>query len=159
MALLIPATSAGRQLNDLRRETPLLTPAQIHAQQHLRPVLGFCATGTRLNLQIGVSAIRLALKHAMELQRCQAGFKGIQFGVYVLEGVPVLVSRGQLGQFAEVRQVVAQLGQNFDHMLEARSFPVQITSAALILPHLRVGKLQLYLFKALRLAIVVKGTP
>src|SRR5690606_30751839 len=49
-----------------------LGPAQVHAQQHLGPVLGLGAAGARLDVDEGVAAVHLAGEHALELQLLQA---------------------------------------------------------------------------------------
>ncbi len=45
----------------------LLCPADVHAQQHVRPVLAFGTSSTGIDLDIGVVAIRLAGKQGLKL--------------------------------------------------------------------------------------------
>ena len=55
-----------------------LRPAQIHAQQHLRPVLRFRATGARLNVEVGTVDIHLTREHAPEFQTVDGFFESGQ---------------------------------------------------------------------------------
>ena len=59
---------APGHLHKIGSETALLPPHQVHAQQHLRPVLGFGAAGARLDVHERVGRVLVALEHAAELQ-------------------------------------------------------------------------------------------
>jgi hypothetical protein len=48
---LDPRHFARRHFQQFGLETAPLAPAQVHPQQHLRPVLGFGATGAGLNVE------------------------------------------------------------------------------------------------------------
>ena len=52
-------------------------PAQIHAQQHLAPVLGFGATGAGMHFEIAIVAVGLAGKQCLQ---------AFQFGGFAQRG-------------------------------------------------------------------------
>ena len=58
----------GRAFHQLRFKAFIVSPAQIHAQQHLSPILSLSATRARLNIQISVIWVHLATKHTAKFQ-------------------------------------------------------------------------------------------
>jgi hypothetical protein len=64
VALLMPATSPDETSSSSGLEAAPLAPAQVHAQQHLRPVLRLGAAGAGLDVDEAVAAIHLAGEHA-----------------------------------------------------------------------------------------------
>ena len=44
-------------------------PAQVHSEQHFRPVLRFGATGAGLDVEEGITGVEFAREHATKLQR------------------------------------------------------------------------------------------
>ena len=56
-------------IDDLALETAALRPLQVHAQQHLRPILRFGAARARMDCDDGVGAIVLAAEHLLRLGR------------------------------------------------------------------------------------------
>ena len=63
----MPGLVAGLQIDDLALEAAPLGPAQIHAQQHLGPVLRLGAAGARMDRDDRVLAIVLAAEHLLGL--------------------------------------------------------------------------------------------
>ena len=59
---------AGRVLEHVDGEAAPLAPAQVHAQQHLGPVLRLGAAGAGLNVEERVVRVHLAREHAAELE-------------------------------------------------------------------------------------------
>ena len=64
---LEPGLVAGLVVDDLALEPAPLDPAQVHAQQHLGPVLRLGAAGAGMNRDDGVPAIVLAAEHLLDL--------------------------------------------------------------------------------------------
>ena len=56
---------AGIRVDDLAAEAARGAPAQIHAQQHLRPVLRLGAAGAGLDVEEGAVRVHLAAEHAL----------------------------------------------------------------------------------------------
>ena len=108
---------ARRHLDQVRTEAPLLAPAQVHAQQHLRPVLGFGAAGSRLDVEKGVGFVLLALEHAAELKLREALRHLRQFLLDVVQGVRVVVRGSQIGEVGQVGEHRAQVFEPVDHHL------------------------------------------
>ena len=65
---LEPRAFAGLRVQDRRAETLALRPAQVHAQQHFRPVLRFGAARARLDGEDGVQAVAFAGKQRGRLE-------------------------------------------------------------------------------------------
>ena len=64
---LDPRLLAGALLDPLGLVAALLRPADVHAEQHLGPVLRFGASGTGMDLEEAVVAVRLARQQALQL--------------------------------------------------------------------------------------------
>ena len=63
----MPGLVAGLQVDHLALEAAALGPAQVHAQQHLGPVLRLGAAGAGMDRDDGVLAIVLAAEHLLGL--------------------------------------------------------------------------------------------
>ncbi len=101
---LEPGLVARLIVDHLALEAAALRPAQVHAQQHLGPVLRLGAAGARMNRDDGVLAIVLAAEHLLDLA-------GLHFLVERVERLRELgVDRlARLGPFDEHGEVVALL--------------------------------------------------
>ena len=150
---------AGRHLGDLRGEAPLLHPAEVHAQEHLGPVLGFRTSGARLNLQVSVRRIHLTLEHPPEFQTRKVCFETGKFRGDLAEGILVVFLRGKLRKFSEVVEAFAQGGQHPDDGIEICPFFVQRLRALLVVPDRGIGEFEINLFQAMLTAFEVKDTP
>jgi hypothetical protein len=62
-------------VDNLSLETTPFSPLQIHAQKHLGPVLGFRASGARMNRTNGVARIVLAAQQHLGFSFAQLGFE------------------------------------------------------------------------------------
>ncbi len=69
---------AFHQLDNFGLEAPTLCPAQVHAQEHVGPVLGFGATRASLNIQVGVVGVHFAGEHAAEFKLLELFIKGLK---------------------------------------------------------------------------------
>ena len=69
---LQPRTLTRLQLQQLRLEAASLRPAQVHAEQHLGPVLGLEAARARMDLDDGVARVVLAAEELLQLERVHA---------------------------------------------------------------------------------------
>ncbi len=66
---------ARLRVDDFGVEAARRGPLQIHAQQHLRPVLRLGAAGAGLDVEEGVVRVHLAAEHALELELAHVGFE------------------------------------------------------------------------------------
>ena len=78
VALLMPGFVAGLHVDDLALEAAALGPAEIHAQEHLGPVLRLGAAGAGMDGDDGVLAVVLAAEHLL-------GLAGLDFGAQLVE--------------------------------------------------------------------------
>ena len=65
----------------------LLTPAQVHSEQHIGPVLRFGAARTRLYVEVAIAAVVRAGEHAAEFQHFQLLYQFIELTFRFVEGV------------------------------------------------------------------------
>ena len=65
---LDPGLVAGQQVHDLDLVAAPLRPARVHAEQHLRPVLGLGAAGPGVDRDDGVLPVVLAREHDGQLE-------------------------------------------------------------------------------------------
>jgi hypothetical protein len=131
---LDPGDLAGRDLDQLGLEAAALAPAQVHAQQHLRPILGLGAAGTGLDVEKGAAGVGLAREHARELQALRPLFHLAQLGVNVDEHVRRLVFlRRHRQQFVAVGKRAIALLQRRQDFLETRLLATQCLRALGIL--------------------------
>ncbi len=98
VALLMPATSPALAVDDLGLEAALVAPAQVHAHQHLRPVLRLGAAGAGLDVEEALcgsisprnmrwnSSVRdLAPRAAARRARCRATVRLVVLGLGELQ--------------------------------------------------------------------------
>ncbi len=105
------------QLDEIGLEAMMLGPAQVHAQQHVGPVLGLGAARARLDVQIGVIGIHLAGEHAPELELLEVGLEVFQLAAHLVDGIRVLFHLGQFEQITAVIQALLQSVDGADHHL------------------------------------------
>ncbi len=132
---------------------------QVHAQQHLRPVLRLGAAGTGLHVEIGVVGVHLAGEHALELHVVgQPGVERDIPGHCGHGGLVVLVSR-HLQQIGGISQPGLGAGDRLQHLLQLGPLAAQVLGAFRVVPDLVVLQLRRYLDQAVTLDIVVKDSP
>src|SRR3546814_11025602 len=84
----------------------MLAPAQVHAQQHLGPVLRLGTAGPGLDVDEGVGRIHLAGEHALELQPVDAAGEALDILDHGAGRVLVVLGLGQVQQLAGDRKSV-----------------------------------------------------
>ena len=134
---------ARRDLDQIGAETPLLAPAQVHAQQHLGPVLGFGAAGSGLDVEEGVGFVLLALEHAPELQLAEVAVDAGEFVVDVVQGFGIALGDGEIGQIGEIAQGATDVVEPVDDRLQRRLLPPQGLGPAGFVPEIGVRQLPL----------------
>src|SRR5690606_20785291 len=87
---------AGGDFHHLDIESLVLAPAQVHAQQHLGPVLRLGAAGTGLDVDESAIGVHLAGEHAAEFQLLQLSAEAVKFAVDLVEQVFVVLFLRQL---------------------------------------------------------------
>ncbi len=140
-------------------EPARLGPAQVHAQQHLRPVLRLRAAGAGLDVEESAARVHLAREHARELELADAflelrrvlhDFRKSRFVAFRLD---------ERQEFRGIGEAAAQLVEFGDGGFEPRAFSPQRLRLGRRVPDRRIRELVIQLFEALALRVVLKGTP
>ncbi len=106
------------QFDDLGLETAPLAPAQEHAQQHIRPVLGFCAARARLDVEIGVILIHFTGEHAAKLEFLQVLLKPVELRTDIIGCLFVFFFGSHFDQFFGIVQTFCQLVDGADNQFK-----------------------------------------
>ena len=102
------------QFNDFGLEATTLGPAQVHAQQHVAPVLGFSAAGAGLDIQVGVVGIHFAGEHAAEFELLEFFIKVFEIGFDFLDGAFVVLFHRHVEQAFCIGQAVGEVVDGFN---------------------------------------------
>ena len=95
---------AVADVDDLGLEAALLAPAQVHAQQHLRPVLRLGAAGPGLDVEERAVRVHLARKHALEFELLDVALERREVALDGLRRRFVVLFDSQVQQLAGVLQ-------------------------------------------------------
>ena len=150
---------AGRRLHEFCFEAVRLGPPQVHAQDHLGPVLGLGTTGARLDVYIGIVGVQLSREHASKLEAGHPGFEARQVADDFTDRVVVFFFNGEFEQFGRVAQAAGKFVKGYDDLLQLRALLPQGLRALRFVPDIGLLELPLDLGQALGLALVVKDTP
>jgi hypothetical protein len=137
----------------------MLAPAQIHAQQHFGPVLGFRATGSGLDVDEGIRRVHLVREHALEFERAKARFGGIEISDDRRHGFFIVLSLGEREQLSGVVEPAGQVTQGRYDTLEFDTFAAELLGAFRLVPDTRVFEFAIDFYESFRFAIEVKDTP
>ena len=150
---------AGRFLEHLDLEALALAVAQVHAQQHRRPVLRLGAAGARLDVDEAVVRVHRIGEHAPEFEVGDACSRASR-----RRPRPRSASRRRPRRARARRaralssQARVELRQRADDAFERASFLAELLRALRVVPDLRVFELALDFREARRLHIEVKDT-
>ena len=115
---LEPRLLARARLHQRDLVAALLAPADIHAREHLGPVLALGAAGAGVHLQVGVVAVGLAGEQRLHLLAARVGRKLAQGGLALLDGGVVVLGLAQLDQGDGVVEVALELDVGVDRALQ-----------------------------------------
>ena len=93
---------AVEQVDLAHLEAHALGVADVHAVEHLRPVLRLGAARARVQREQGVAAVVFAVEQRGEPQRVEVFARGLQFLAYLLGMEPVVLLLGQLHHHFDV---------------------------------------------------------
>jgi hypothetical protein len=150
---------AAADFHQLGLPAARLAPAQVHAQQHLGPVLGLGTAGAGLDVEVGIGGIHLAAEHALELELLELGLAGIDIGHHGLEGLEVVLHLRELEQLEPAAQRLVQRPDAVDHLFQRGPFAAEGLRPLRLVPDRRTLQLAADFLKTLDLPVVVKDTP
>jgi hypothetical protein len=134
-------------------------PAQVHAQEHLRPVLGLGTARARLDVEVGAVGVHLAREHASELEAGQPLLERSEVRLDLADGLGILFLDSEAQQFVGVAETGSQFVEDDDDLLELRALLAQGLRPLGFVPDIRLFQLALDFYEPLGFAVVVKDTP
>ncbi len=134
-------------------------PAQVHAHEHLGPVLGFGAAGAGLDIHEGAVRIHLAVEHALQFELAHAGFEAVGVLLDVGGGGLVVLAFGELEQLGGVGDAFGGAVDLFELSGKLGAFAAELACSIGVLPDGRVFQLAGYFFEPFLLDVVLKETP
>jgi hypothetical protein len=136
-----------------------LGPAQVHAEQHLGPVLRLGSARARLDVEVGIIAVHLACKHAPELELRQLGLEPGEVVGDLVHGTTVVFVYRQFEETFGIVQTGRELFESADDCLEFRPLLSQSLRAIRVIPDVGLLEFALNFRQAFLLAVIVKDTP
>jgi hypothetical protein len=112
--------------HDLGLEALALAVAQVLAQQHGGPVLGFGTAGAGLDVDEAVVGVHGAVEHAAEFHVFDQLLQGLGIGFDGDDGVFVLFLAGHLEQVARIRQLAVDLDEGMDDRFQRFLFLAEV---------------------------------
>jgi hypothetical protein len=158
VALLMPATFAGAHFHQLGLPAAAFAEAQVHAQQHLGPVLRLGAAGAGLDVDEAVGGVEFAGEHAAELELLHARGDLADVADHGLDGAFVVVRLGHVQKFRGVEQAVGVLADLGDGLLQRGALLAERLGPFGIVPDRRILQLAAYFLEPFDLGIEVKDT-
>jgi len=149
----------GIGVDHLAREAVCRAPAQVHAQQHLRPVLRLGTTGPRLDVEKGTVRVHLAAEHAPQLEMAHLAFELLCVALDVARRTLIALAGSELEQLAGITDALGGAVDLGDLRAQAGAFAPELLRARGIGPHRCILQLAGHFLEPLLLAVVLKETP
>ena len=150
---------AGGYLDQFGPEPLGLSPAQVHPQEHLSPVLGLGTSRARLDIKKGIVGIHLAAEHSTKFKF----FEHLQQAAYLPLDLPsrflVVLGRSHLQQVGGVGRAAIEFLDGVDNAFQGGSLAPKLLGPAGVVPDAGLGQFKLYLGEAFLTIIEVKDTP
>ncbi len=143
---------------DFSLEALALAVAQILAQQHGSPVLGFGTAGTGLDVDEAVVGVHGAAEHAAEFHVFDQLLQGLGIGFDGDDGVLVLFLACHLEEVTRIGELAVDLDEGVDDRFQRFLFLAEVLGPLLVVPDVGVFQFGVDLFEFLRLHIEVKDT-
>ena len=156
---LEPGDFARRGFEQFGFPAFVLAPAQVHAQQHLGPILRLGAAGAGLDVDECVRAVHLAGEHALEFELLD--FRGEAVDIVRDRGgrAFVVLADRKIEQIAGLAERIGQRADAADDAFERRALLAEVLRALRVVPDVGVFELARDFFEAFGLRIEVKDTP
>ena len=153
-----PCDLARGFLENLRPVALAFAIAQVHAQQHRRPILRFGAAASRLNIDKARIRIHRIVKHPAEFHVGNDALERRHVAGHGFERRVVALALCKLEQLGTVLQTRIEIDQPPDHIIELFFFLAELLRAFGIIPDLRILELPDDLGEPRRLHLEVKDT-
>jgi hypothetical protein len=148
----------GGGFDHFRLKAMRFRPAQIHAQQHLAPILCLRSAGARLNIDVRVIRVHLTREHAAELEAGDNLLKPVEIINDFADCGVVIFFDGHIKEFAGIGQTGRNLVESCDYLLECCALLPKGLGALGLIPDTRLFEFALDFSQSLSLALVVKDT-
>ena len=129
---LDPRLLAGLQVGDVALVPPSVTPPQVHAQQHLGPVLAVRAAGAGVDREDGVGTIMLTAEHLLKFGTLDGLPKGRETEAKVT--VDALPRVAPLEEDPDVILLRSQERQDLEIPFDPLAAALHLLGARLVLP-------------------------
>ena len=149
----------GKIVQLLHGEMAPGSPAGVHAQQHLRPVLRFRAARAGVDLQDGVLVVLLTGEQHDQLRLVQQGVQGVLLFRQGFQGLVLVAFHGQFQPFVHVVMAGLEGVEAGDLVLQPAFFAQQGGQGFRIVPGVGAGKFRFDGGKALFAGRDVKDAP
>ena len=133
--------------------------AQVHAEQHFGPVLGFRSAGAGLDIEKTRPVVHIAGKHALEFQPFDTFLHALKIQHDRIGCLFVCFLDRELEHFAGVFEARLQSIECADDVVEAGAFTPELLCFFGIVPDVRILQFPPYFLQAISLGSVVKDTP
>jgi hypothetical protein len=135
-----------------------LGPAQIHPEEHVRPVLRLGAARAGLDIEVRAIGIHFAREHAPELEALDARLEALQVALHFDSRGRIVFLDGEREQLVRIAQPVPDLVEPDDDLLEFCSLLAERLCPFGVFPDVRLFQLALDLGQPFCLLVVVKDT-
>jgi len=146
------------KIKDVRFITLALDPAQIHAHQHLRPVLRLGAAGAGVDGEDGALVVAGPAEHLAEFEVGDAFFQRIALGFQILEHAFIRLALGEFIQVAKIGCFPGQILPGLDPVAPFGDVAHDLLCSLIVVPETGLGYLFLERSLFVFLGLNVKGT-
>ena len=138
VADLMPASSpAVSSITSTLNLLPL-GPADVHAQQHARPVAALGAAGAGMDFDIGVVAVGLARQQRFDLAPLALGLQPLELRDALLLGRGIVLRFAEFDQRRGVVELALELGERAEPVLQHRALAHQLLRGLGIVPEVGI---------------------
>jgi hypothetical protein len=114
-------------------------PAEVHPEEHLRPVRGLGAAGARADRQDGVLGVVLAGEQEERALALELGAQGVRLALDVRFRLGIRRILEQADELLEVGGALLQRSPEGDLVAQALGLPQDLLRGALVVPEARYG--------------------
>jgi len=150
---------AGVGIDHLAAEPVCRAPAQVHAQQHLCPILCLGAAGPCLDVEERAVRVHLPAEHAPQLEVTHLRLEVLRVALDVARRGLIALAGGELEQLAGIADALGGAVDLANLCAQAGTFAPELLCPRGVRPHGRILQLPTHFLEPLLLAVVLKETP